>query len=153
MEKSYIPKGMKICGDVISDGDLLLAGEVDGNVQIEGTLELEGSIKGHDLKVGSIELNDGLIESNIECLEHLSIGSGVTIIGNVKAGSADVNGAVRGDLDIEGNVNIGSTAVLEGRVLAKNVSIDLGAVCNIDLTENYSEHRAADFFDEYLNSK
>ena len=153
MEKSYIPKGMKICGDVISDGDLLLAGEVDGNVQIEGKLELEGSIKGHDLKVGSIELNDGLIESNIECIDHLLIGSGVTIIGNVKAGSADVNGAVRGDLDVAGNVTVGSTAVLEGRVLAKNVSIDLGAICNIDLRENHSENKAAAFFEEYLNGK
>ncbi len=153
MEKSYIPKGMKIKGDVISDGDLLLAGEVDGNVQIEGILELEGVIRGHDLKVGRIELAEGVIESNIECLDHIGIGSGVTIIGDIKAKAADVDGAVLGNLDIEGDVRVGSTAVIEGKVLTKNISIDLGAVCDIDLKDSYSDSRAADFFEEYLNSK
>ena len=42
MDKGYIPKGMKIVGDVEADGDLVLAGEVEGNVSIGGTLELKG---------------------------------------------------------------------------------------------------------------
>ena len=33
--KSYIPKGMTIIGDVESDGDLKLSGEVMGNVDID----------------------------------------------------------------------------------------------------------------------
>ena len=108
MEKSYIPKGMKITGDVVSDGDLQIAGEVNGNVSIEGTLELNGSVKGDNIKVGSVELTEGTIQSNIECRDHIGIGSGVTVIGNIKAGDAQVNGAVKGDIDVAENLAVGS---------------------------------------------
>ena len=153
MEKSIIPKGMKITGDVVSDGDLQIAGEVNGNVSIDGTLELNGSVKGENIKVGSVELTEGTIQSNIEWREHIGIGKGVTVIGNIKAGDAEVNGAVRGDIDVAQNLAVGSTAVVEGEVMCKNINVDLGAVCDVNLKHGDSDHRAAAFFEEYLRGK
>ena len=144
---------MKITGDVISDGDLLLQGEVDGNVSIEGTLELNGVIRGKDLKVGRVELTEGIIESNIECLDYIGIESGVTIIGDVKAKNADISGAVMGNLDIEGNISVGSTAVLKGDVVTRSINVDLGAICDINLAKSYSEHKASEFFEEYQKNR
>ena len=153
MERSYIPRGMKITGDVSGDGDLQIAGEVNGNVSIEGTLELNGSVKGENIKVGSGELTEGTIQSNIECREHIGIGNGVTVIGNIKAGDAVVNGAVKGDIEVAENLAVGSTAVVEGEVSCKNINVDLGAVCDVNLKRGASDHRAAAFFDEYLRGK
>ena len=153
MEKSYIPKGMKITGDVVSDGDLHIAGEVNGNVSIEGTLELNGSLKGDNIKVGSVELTEGTIQSDIECREHIGIGNGVTVIGNIKAGNAIVNGAVKGDIDVEENLAVGSTAVVEGEVSCKNINVELGAVCDVNLKRGGSDSKAAAFFAEYLRGK
>ena len=98
--RSYIPKGMKIYGNVQTDGDLFIEGEVDGDVDIDGTLELAGAVRGRKLKVGRVELAEGTIESDIECLDYISIGPGVTIIGDIKAKNADVNGAVKGTIDV-----------------------------------------------------
>ncbi|MBR5421124.1 MAG: polymer-forming cytoskeletal protein [Lachnospiraceae bacterium] len=153
MDKGYIPKGMKITGDLETDGDLLLAGEVDGNVSCGGTLELNGAIRGKRLKVGRVELTEGVIQSDIECSDYISIDSGVTIIGNVKARNADVNGAVKGDMDVSENVSVGSTAVLDGALRTKTINVDLGAICNVDLKESYSDHKASDFFEEYLRDR
>lgn len=152
-KKSYIPKGMKIIGDVESDGDLLLAGDVDGNVDIDGTLELKGTIKGKNLRVGRVELTEGNIESDIECLDYISVGPDVTILGNIKAKNADVNGAVMGTIDVEENMSVGSTAVISGEVRTGTINVDLGAVCDIDLRRSYSDERAGAFFEEYLSSK
>ena len=153
MEKSYIPKGMKVTGDVVSDGDLQIAGEVNGNVSIEGTLELNGSVKGDNIKVGSVELTEGTIQSNIECREHIGIGNGVTVIGNIKAGDAEVNGAVKGDIDVEKNLAVGSTAVVEGEIACKTINVDLGAVCDVNLKHSDQDNKAAAFFEEYLRGK
>ncbi len=153
MEKSYIPKGMKITGDVVSDGDLQIAGEVNGNVSIEGTLELNGSVKGENIRVGSVELTEGTIQSNIECRDHIGIGSGVTVIGNIIAGDAQVNGAVKGDIDVAENLAVGSTAVVEGEVNCKSINVDLGAVCDVNLKHSNTDNRAAAFFEEYLRGK
>lgn len=150
MEKAYIPAGMKIKGDVISEGDLCLAGEIEGNVSIDGTLELNGSVKGKKIKVGRIELTKGTIESDIECDDYIGIGKGVTVVGNIKAGNADVDGAVLGNLDVREKAYIGSAAVVKGRVVAGEVAIDLGAVCDIDLEKSYRSEKAADFFKEYM---
>ncbi|MEE5989486.1 MAG: polymer-forming cytoskeletal protein [Lachnospiraceae bacterium] len=151
--RSYIPKGMKIYGNVQSDGDLFIEGEVDGDVDIDGTLELAGAVRGRKLKVGRVELAEGTIESDIECLDYISIGPGVTIIGDIKAKNADVNGAVKGTIDVTENMAVGSTAVISGEVHTKTINVDLGAVCDIDLKKGYSDERASAFFDEYLGSR
>ncbi|MBR4207453.1 MAG: polymer-forming cytoskeletal protein [Lachnospiraceae bacterium] len=150
---SFIPRGMTVIGDVESSGDLKLSGEVRGDVHIDGALELDGKVRGTDLKVGRIELTEGTIESNIECQDYISVGSGVTVIGNIKAKNADVSGAVLGSIDVAENMSVGSTAVIRGDVNTGSINIDLGAVCDVDLKRGHSDDRAAAFFEEYLGSR
>ncbi len=146
MEKSYIPKGMIVIGDVESDGDLLLAGEVQGNVSIGGNLELNGVVRGDNLKVGSISLSEGTIESSIECAEDITVGPDVKVIGNVKAKNATIEGGVKGDLNIAESLTIGEHAVLKGGVATKDISIAKGALCEISLNQIYADRSAEDFF-------
>lgn len=153
MDKSYIPKGMVILGNVEADGDLSLAGEVIGNVSIDGTLELNGSIRGNRMKVGKVELSEGVIESDIECLDYISVGEDVTVIGDIKAQNADIDGAVKGNINVANKANIGSTAVVQGELNASEVAIDLGARCDISLEKNNKENRASEFFERYMKER
>lgn len=150
MAKGYIPKGMVIKGNVESDGDLVLEGEIIGNVSIEGALELKGNVCGKKLKVGSVELSDGIIESDIECIDYIGVGRNVTIFGDVKADKADINGAIFGNVDVKNEVTIGSTAVLKGDLVANDLSVELGAICDVNLERSYRETKASDFFDKYM---
>ncbi len=149
MEKSFIPKGMKITGNVDAEGDLILCGEVDGSVKVDGTLELSGSLHGDSLKVGRIELKDCCVETNINCDDHVFIDSNVTIAGDVQAKSAEINGALKGCLDVEDNVIVGSSGVVIGKVSAKDLQIDMGAVCDIVIDRSHADSRPADFFEKY----
>lgn len=152
-DRSYIPKGMVITGNVESDGDLTVSGEVIGNVSITGTLELEGNIRGNKLKVGRVELADGIIESDIICDEYIRVGENVTIIGNIKARNADVDGAVSGNIEVENKVVVGSTAVVKGNLIANELGINLGARCDVDLTQGHSSGIASDFFKQYMQQR
>ena len=105
------------------------------------------------MRVRSVELTEGTIQSNIECRDHIGIGSGVTVIGNIKAGDAQVNGAVKGDIDVAENLAVGSTAVVEGEVNWKRINVDLGAGCHVNLKHSNTDNRAAVFFEEYLRGK
>lgn len=154
MEKSYIPEGMRIVGNVVSDGDLSLGGEVIGNVSIDGALELNGSIKGKKIKVGRTELTKGIIESDIDCKEYIGVGKGVTVIGDIKARNADIDGAVEGDLTIAEKISVGSTAVIKGDVTAAELAVDLGAVCDMNLEKSFGQDdRAAEFFKSYMEER
>lgn len=152
-ERSYIPKGMVITGNVESDGDLTVSGEVIGNVSITGTLELDGNIRGNKLKVGRVELTDGVIESDIICDEYIRVGENVTIIGNIKAKNADVDGAVSGDIEVDNKVVVGSTAVVKGNLIANELGINLGARCDVDLTKGHNTGAASDFFKQYMSER
>lgn len=71
-EKSMIPKGMVIEGDVIMDGDLELAGEIRGNVTAKN-LYVTGAIRG-DLDVD----------------ERVEIEKGAIVMGKIAAGEMNV---------------------------------------------------------------
>lgn len=150
---SYIPSGMKISGDIISGGDLCVEGHVFGDVMIDGTLELRGNVKGKHIKVGRVELDSGVIESDIECADYISVGQDVTIFGNVSANNADIDGAINGDLIVTDKVNIGSSAVIKGAVKAGEVSVDLGAVCEVGIENTNQLGKAAAFFENYLKER
>lgn len=71
-EKSMIPKGMVIEGDVIMDGDLELVGEIRGNVTAKNMV-VTGAIKG-DLNVD----------------QRVDIEKGSIIMGQITAGEINV---------------------------------------------------------------
>ncbi|MDE6712302.1 MAG: polymer-forming cytoskeletal protein [Lachnospiraceae bacterium] len=71
-EKSMIPKGMVIEGDVIMDGDLDLVGEIRGNVTATN-LVVTGAIKG-DLNVD----------------QRVDIENGAMVMGSIAAGEINV---------------------------------------------------------------
>ncbi|MGN0324811.1 MAG: polymer-forming cytoskeletal protein [Lachnospiraceae bacterium] len=76
-EKSVIPKGMIIEGNIFTDGDLELAGEVIGNVKA-GNLRLYGAVKG-----------------NLDIEQKVNIEKGSTMMGEISAGETNVSlGAV-----------------------------------------------------------
>ncbi len=71
-EKSMIPRGMVIEGDVIMDGDLELAGEIRGNVKAKN-LFVTGAVKG-DLDVD----------------QRVEIEKGAMVMGKIAAGEMNV---------------------------------------------------------------
>lgn len=153
MESSFIPRGMVVSGDIKSGGNLCVEGEVYGDVYIDGTLELRGSIKGKHIKVGRVELDSGIIESDIECDDYISVGEGVTILGNVSATNADIDGAVSGDLTVLERAHVGGTAVIKGKVKAGEIMVELGAVCEVGIENASQEGKAAQFFENYLKER
>lgn len=153
MESSFIPKGMVISGDIKSGGDLCVEGEVYGDVYIDGTLELRGTVKGKHIKVGRVELDGGVIESDVDCDDYICVGEGVTIIGNVTATNADIDGAISGDLTVKERVHIGGTAVIKGKVKAGEIQVEFGAVCDASIENVGQEGKAAQFFENYLKDR
>lgn len=152
IESSFIPRGMVITGDMKSGGDLCVEGEVYGDVFIDGTLEIRGVVKGKHIKVGRVELDSGIIESDIDCDDYISVGEDVTILGNVSATNADIDGAINGDLIVKEKVHIGSTAVIKGKVQASEMMVELGAICDVGIGNSEEPGKAAAFFEDYLKN-
>lgn len=146
-ETAVITAGMRVKGDILSNGSADIFGEVYGNVQVKGRLNVTGKIagnsKGAEILADSAKINGDLISDG-----GIKIGVGTVVVGNVEATEAVIAGAVKGTIDVKGPVMIAETAVVLGNVKAKSIQINNGARIEGMCVLCYAEQSAAKFFEE-----
>ena len=144
-ETTIITKGLKINGNIESDGSVELLGTVDGNVTCKGKLVVSGAVTGN---TSSSEFfsNNARINGDVNCTGAVKIGSGTVIIGNLSAKSAVIAGAIKGNIDVHGPVIIDSTAILLGDIKSEYVQINKGAALEGVVSQCYSDNDPTKWF-------
>ncbi|MCR5432196.1 MAG: polymer-forming cytoskeletal protein [Lachnospiraceae bacterium] len=143
---TVITKGTTINGSIISDCSLNVMGTINGDIECVGKLTISGNVAGNstasDVFVSSKRLN-----GNIDSDGTVKIGLGTVVVGDIKAGSAVIAGAVKGELDIQGPIVIDSTAIIKGNVKAKSVQMNNGAILEGFCSLLYSSVSVDDIFE------
>lgn len=145
-QQAFIPEGMTIHGDIIVDGDLKFAGNLEGNLSVTGQLDVYGNLKGESIKAGSIAIYKGQFIGDIECVGHMNVPTEAMVIGNINAESLDITGAYQGDVNVKEQFTVGENAVVSGHIKAKNISVANGALCDITVEPNHTDLNLNDFF-------
>ena len=145
-DTTYITKGTTIKGDIETDGGVDIIGAVEGNVTCAGKLIVGGSVKGN-VDAGEVYANAAKIEGEILAEGSVKVGVGSVVVGNIKATSAVIAGAVNGDIDVQGPVIVDSTAVIMGNIKSRSVQINNGAVIEGFCSQCYSEIDVKSFFE------
>lgn len=146
-ETAVITAGMRVKGDILSNGHADVFGEVYGNVQVKGKLNVTGKIAGNS-KAEEILADAAKINGDVISDGAVRVGVGTVIVGNVEATDAVIAGAVKGTIDVKGPVIIDATAVVLGNVRAKSIQINNGARIEGMCVLCYAEQSAAKFFEE-----
>lgn len=145
---AVITKGMRIKGDVESDGSIEVVGDITGNITCKGKLTISGKVNGNS-RASEIFVNQARIEGEISSNETVKVGNGTVIIGNISASSAVIAGAVKGDIDVNGPVVVDASAVIMGNIKSRSVQINSGAVIEGTFSQCYnSEVDVQGIFDE-----
>lgn len=124
---TVITKGTTINGSIVSDCSLNVMGTINGDIECIGKLSISGNVVGNSV-ASDVYVNAKRLDGNIDCEGTVKVGLGTVVIGDIKAGSGVIAGAVKGELDIKGPVVIDSTAIIKGNVKAKSVQMNNGAV-------------------------
>jgi cytoskeletal protein CcmA (bactofilin family) len=97
-----IGKTMRLRGDIRSDEELYLDGELEGTIEVRSRLTIgpNGKIKAN-VKANEVVVR-GSIQGNVEAIDRISIMNGASIVGDVKtAGIVIEDGAYfKGGIDI-----------------------------------------------------
>ncbi|PIU10967.1 hypothetical protein COT27_00285 [Candidatus Kuenenbacteria bacterium CG08_land_8_20_14_0_20_37_23] len=86
---------------------------VDGNFKGEGNIIVEGELR------GSLKTN-GFLKASDSSL----------IVATISADSAEISGQISGNIKIKNNLDVKETAVIEGDIETKTISIAYGAIIN-----------------------
>jgi cytoskeletal protein CcmA (bactofilin family) len=101
---SVLPNGLRLVGDIEGDDDLVIAGNVEGEVRIDGILIVDpsGVIRG-DVSARAVTVR-GVVVGNVEAAESIRVDEGGRMVGDLRAPRvALVEGALfRGKLQMTG---------------------------------------------------
>lgn len=147
-EVAVVTTGMKIKGDVTSDGSMDVIGTIEGNIDIMGKLNITGTITGNS-KATEIYAENAKITGEVRSDGSVKIGQSSVIIGNIFANSAVIAGAVKGDIDVHGPVILDTSAIVMGNIKSKSVQINNGAVIEGMCSQCYADINPTSFFEEF----
>ncbi|WWR15079.1 polymer-forming cytoskeletal protein [Lachnospiraceae bacterium JLR.KK008] len=147
-ETAVVTAGMKIKGDVTSDGSMDVIGTIEGNIDIMGKLNITGMIMGNS-KATEIYAENAKITGEVRSDGSVKIGQSSVIIGNIFANSAVIAGAVKGDIDVHGPVILDTSAIVMGNIKSKSVQINNGAVIEGMCSQCYADINPTSFFEEF----
>ena len=90
---------------------------VGPSVNVEGDFSSEGNI-----------IVKGTVAGSVHTSKHLSVEQGAKIVANVRAGSAQVSGEVKGNMKVKEVLQLTSTARILGDLEVKTLIVEAGAL-------------------------
>lgn len=142
-----ITSGTTINGGISSDGSLEVMGSIIGDVECQGKVAIVGSVSGNVI-ASEIYVSTERLEGSLSSEGVVKIGVGTIVVGDVDATSAYIAGAVKGNIDVNGDVVVDSTAIIKGDIKAKSVQMNNGAVVDGYCSLNYAGVDLESFFAE-----
>lgn len=73
---------------------------------------------------------DGVIEGNVKTPSKVVIGKTGKIVGTLTCNNADIEGQVKGNIDVDGTLSLRSTSKIEGKVITGKLAVEQGAYFN-----------------------
>ena len=140
-----ITGGTTINGGISSDGSLEVMGSIIGDVECQGKVAIVGSVSGNVI-ASEIYVSTERLEGSLSSEGVVKIGVGTIVVGDVDATSAYIAGAVKGNIDVNGDVVVDSTAIIKGDIKAKSVQMNNGAVVDGYCSLNYAGVDLDSFF-------
>ena len=143
---SVISKGTIIHGGIDTTGSVEINGIIEGGVKANGELILSGSITGN-VEALIISVNAGKIRGNVKAYNGIYISENSVLIGDIESTEAEIGGAVKGKIDVNGPVVLKSEAKVLGDIDCKSVQINNGAVIEGKCSQKYADVSPSAFFE------
>lgn len=126
-EKTYLAAGTCIVGTIKTEGDLEIAGEFTGDVISGGNVTLHSGSNGNITAV-SLKIYNSMLCGDVHATDRVEIGEGSAVNGNIFASRMLCAGAVKGDVEIKGDLVLEKTARFEGNIKTGTMSMASGAM-------------------------
>ena len=107
-EQKRVADEISNSSNVIGKGTVL-----EGNIETYGNIRIEGRVNG-----------------NIKSKSKVALGTGSHVDGNISAQNADIEGEVKGKVDISELLVLKSTAIVHGDIITGKLVVEPGAIFN-----------------------
>lgn len=126
-QPTIIGKGTKIVGTLSVGGDLVIQGEIEGDISCQNTLKINGLVTGN-IDTADLELNDARVYGNVNCAGEFVLNDSSLVTGDCHSSTMVCGGRIKGNVDVEESACFQERAALVGDLEAGDIEITKGAV-------------------------
>ncbi|MCR5066825.1 MAG: polymer-forming cytoskeletal protein [Erysipelotrichaceae bacterium] len=117
-----------LAGTITCGGDVELKGQFNGTLKSEGNAYISGTLQG-SIKANDILIVDGAkIDGTITSRATLTVEKGSKIAADLKAKNASIDALVNGNIEVNNQLDVLSSAEINGAVSAERLSVAAGAL-------------------------
>ncbi len=127
LEPTVIGKGARIVGTVEVAGDLVIQGEVQGDITCQNKIKITGVVDGN-ITTCDVDLDNAIVTGDINCTGDLHLSVTATVAGNCEAMNVVCGGRIKGDVNAAESATFEDKAALVGNLTARDIEIQKGAV-------------------------
>lgn len=136
VKRAEIVESMIIRGNISLEAPATIAGKIYGDVLSTDIISSNpGLFVQGNVVAKAVEIIGGEIIGEVECYENIYIDSQSKITGMIMGQDIEIAGEVEGDILATGNIKLGKTAKVIGKLTSNTIAIDAGAQLISDFTK------------------
>ena len=138
-DTSVISRDTIVTGNITSNSDLTVLGQVKGDISAKGHVYVCGSVDG-EITCDSIAMSACTVEGNISAQSGVIQDAESTLVGDIASANLTAAGKIVGNVVVDNCVSLKSTAVVIGNLAFRDLAVEQGAVLRGEITTNRPEN-------------
>ena len=125
-EVTIISKNTLVTGNIRSFAGIYVEGNVSGNIEVVKNADINGKIIGN-ITCSDTRLNGALVQGDILSKGRVFMDKNAMLVGNMAGQTMDVDGKVKGNVEVGGRIGLRENSVVIGNINAGTIAIADGA--------------------------
>lgn len=126
-EPTIIGKGACITGTVEVAGNLVIQGQVQGDITCQNKVSVTGVVDGN-ITTCDVDLDNAIVTGDVNCTGDMHLSETATVSGNCEAMNVICGGRIKGDVNAAESATFEEKAALVGNLSARDIEIRKGAI-------------------------
>ena len=146
--KTIISKNTVIRGALQTDDSVRLLGQVMGDIECRSNIVVAGKVRGNTTAANAY-IYDAQVDGDVRCDDVVTVSNDAWVLGNIRAQQAEIDGKVKGNMEIRHMVSIGAQSSILGDIATDELEIKRGAFVNGQIMMYSPSRDVLDRFDRF----
>jgi len=147
-EKTIISKNTVIRGALQTQDSIRLLGQVLGDIECKSNIVVAGKVRGNTTAANAY-IFDAQVDGDVRCDDVINVSNDAWVLGNIRAQQAEINGKIKGNIEIRHAVSIGANSSILGDISTDELEIKRGAFINGQVMMYSPSRDVLDRFDQF----
>lgn len=122
---NVIGKDTQFIGDIHTTNDVLILGSVKGLIQTTADVYVDGMAEG-SITCRNLSMNEAVVNADIDCYKEVFVDALSLVRGNIHTDVLIHHGKIKGNIDIEGHMELSNHCVILGDISAHEIALPPG---------------------------